>query len=819
MRQAVVEGSSTRFARPGLEKRTLVLGIALVSFGALVLELSLTRLFSVILFYHFAFLAISIALLGLGAGGVLAYLGRERLAHYSTRQLAASTSAANAVAIVAVLAIVLHVPVELELSGANFLRLTIIYLVSAVPFFLTGVLFSAVFARENRRIPLLYAADLMGGALASLAVVPLLNHLGAPNTVFFAGLAMAIAACVWSAGDRLHKLTLMIAAALVILIGANYFRSFVDVVYAKGVRLTSVANVEFVRWNALSRVEVDLKRDGSRWIVIDADANSALMNVDPHALQGEWERNLMSAPAAIVNLLRPHGAYAIIGPGGGVDMLRAVASGSSRVVGIEINPIIVNDIMRDKYADYTYHLYELPNVRIVVGDGRSFIRATDRHFDVIEMTLVDTWASTAAGAFALSENYLYTVQAFEEYFRHLRPGGLVAVTRWEFKQPREALRVVSVAMEALHRLGVANPAQNFMVLSDGPLNEDGRPVTVLAKKTPFTPKEEETVEAAVKVHENLVPLYLPSRQPDNPFSRLIARDDPYAFAQSYSYNVAPVTDDAPFLFFTLKARQVLKEAATLHRGIDWKVNLGVVILGLVLLISAVAVLAFLVLPLFTVGPPAHTPAVTLGYFVAIGLGYMLVEITFVQRLVLFLGHPTYAITVVIFLLLLSSSVGSWVSRRWMNRFAQVRLALAVIVVGLFVNVALLPHVLTSLIGIPFFLKLVVAGAILVPLGILMGMPFPTGLRALTFWRGVRKGTTVLDGQSQGIKDDNAVEWAWAMNAGSSVLGSVLAIVIAVHLGLGTTLACGAAAYLAALGLTWVFRFDALDTSFAETTLE
>ncbi len=175
-------------------------------------------------------------------------------------------------------------------------------------------------------------------------------------------------------------------------------------------------------------------------------------------------------------MLRPHGDYAIIGPGGGVDVLRAVANGSPNVTGIEINPIIANDIMRDRFADYTYHLYQIPEVHLHVSDGRSFVRNSQDQYDVVQMTLVDTWASTAAGAFALSENNLYTVEAFREYFEHLKPDGMIAITRWEFAKPREALRVVSQAMEALRQIGVKDSTQNFIVVSDGAPDTDGRPV-------------------------------------------------------------------------------------------------------------------------------------------------------------------------------------------------------------------------------------------------------------------------------------------------------------------------------------------------------
>jgi hypothetical protein len=798
-------------------------GVALASFAALLLELALTRLFSVILFYHFAFLAISLALLGLGAGGVFAYLGGGWLGRYHTRTLGAGCCLANAVATLAALETVLHIPVSLDLSGVNFLKLTLIYLGSAVPFFFTGLLLSTVFAREARHIPMLYGADLAGGALACLAIVPLLDLLGGPNAVLFAGVATALASAVWALSTKGRNLAWAVAGGLILLVAANRIWDLVDVVYAKGVRLDSIAKVEFVSWNAISRIEVDRKADQSKWVVIDADANTALVSVDLNAghwaWQGEWKRGLMSAPPSIANILRPRGDYAIIGPGGGVDVVRAIANGSPNVTGIEINSIIADTVMRRLYAGYTFGLYNLPQVHIVVSDGRSFIRSSQHRFDVIEMTLVDTWASTAAGAFALSESNLYTTEAFEEYFRHLRDDGLVAVTRWEFARPREALRVVSVALEALQRLGVQDTAHNFMVVSDGPLDEDGRAVIVLAKKSAFTGEEERQVQSHLDQNPNLKAVYMPSAPGHNPFARLIASRDPAAFARTYAYNVAPVTDDAPFFFFTLRTGQVLKSAALAHRGMDWKVSLGVVVLAMVLLISVAAVLALLVLPLALGARPRPGTLPRLIYFVAIGLGYILVEITFVQRFVLFLGHPTYAITVVIFLLLLASGAGSLTSRRWQAQKWSLQLPLAVIVVALSVYTFALPSLLAAGVGLPFAVKLLVSAAILIPLGLVMGMPFPTGLRALA--QAASTATERHDGRSlpdqvslqatppESGSGDSAVEWAWALNAASSVLGSVGAILIAVNFGLRITLASSVVAYLAAWALAGTWRPIAL----------
>ncbi|MGZ4820304.1 MAG: hypothetical protein ACXVZM_01780 [Terriglobales bacterium] len=772
---------------PDPEWRLQLAGVLVMSFSSLLLELGLTRLFSVVLFYHFAFLAISIALLGLGAGGVFAYLGKNSLARWDTRRLGARAASANAVLLVLILELVLHTRVSLEVTSGNFVRLTMLYLASALPFFFTGLFFSLLFARQTGSITRLYAADLGGGALACLAVVPLLNVVGGPNTVIAAAVASAGAAAIWASTRWSRRVALVLCVLLAALIGANYSGKIIDIVYAKGVRRDQPW-VKFARWNAISRVEVD-DQNGAQVIVIDADASTYIMNTDPHDWRPDYKKNLMSASPSITNVLRPRGDYAIIGPGGGVDVLRALANGSPSVTGIEINPIIANDIMRGRWADWSFHLYERPEVHLHVGDGRSWVRNTKQSFDVLQMTLVDTWASTAAGAFALSENNLYTVEAFREYFDHLKPDGIIAITRWEFEKPHEALRVESVGMEALRREGVPDRQlpKHFIVVSDGSLDVSGRAVAVLAKKTPFSAAEEDAVLGHVRDNPNLVLIYSPTSKAPlpagaAPFRDLLQAGDPYAFSKTYEFNVAPVTDQSPFFFYTLKPRQLLRSAP--DRNMGWKMNIGVLVLGVVLVVAAASVLAFLILPLLLAGPTGRPHGGTkLVYFIAIGLGYILAEIAFIQRFVLFLGHPTYALTVVIFLMLLASGAGSLLSRRWLADPQQVRTALLLVIVLLLGYVWVLPPLLRTLVGLPFIAKLLVSAVLLVPLGVAMGMPFPSGLRALA---------------GAAPNDDNSIEWAWALNAASSVLGSVAAMVVAIQYGLNWTLACGALAYVTAL---------------------
>ncbi len=760
----------------------LWLGIATASFAALLLELALTRLYSVVLFYHFAFLAISSALLGLGAGGVVAHLWRERLATWDTRRLASLLCAINAVAIVGMLEVVLHARVSLQFARGNVMHLAALYFASAVPFVLTGALFSSVFARSGAAVTSLYAADLLGGALACIALVPLLNVVGAPNVVLGAAVAMAVASVAWSVAGRGRTASLLLTAILLALVVVNRDGRLIDVVYVKGAPVNTDA-IEFSRWNAISHVAVE--RSGSeKSVVIDADASTLIVHDDPD----RWRETpafarFMAEPPAVANALRPRGDFAIIGPGGGVDVLRAVGNGSPRVTGIEINPLIATTIMREQYATYSAQLYHRPEVSIVVGDGRSVVRNSSDRYDVLQMTLVDTWASTAAGAFALSENNLYTVEAFREYFSRLKPDGFVAVTRWEFAQPREALRVVSVAMAALHADGVADVRRHFVVVAAHDLDAGGTPVVVLARKSAFTDHDLQLVRAHLATYPALRPIYLPDAPTNEVFRQLIESNDPAAFGRAYTFDVTPVTDDRPFFFFTLHPRQILNETL-FGRSADWKVNLGVVVLGVVLALSILAVLLFLVLPLLLRrgGPPIEHG--TLAYFVAVGAGFMVVEIAFIQRFVLFLGHPTYALTVVVFVLLLSCGLGSAISRRWTSGPRSLQRVLVAIALLVMVYAIGLPHLLAVAGALPIEARIALTALLLIPLGIVMGMPFPTGMRLLSAGAASDTGTAT-------------VQWAWAMNAGASVMGSVLAIVIAINFGMTVALLSGSAMYLGA----------------------
>ena len=595
-----------------------------------------------------------------------------------------------------------------------------------------------------------------------------------------AALAMALAAGIWAVTKVQRKISLGLVLLLIALVVANHSQRAIDVVYAKGSPINQ-STIEFARWNAISRVGVHNWARWGKWANIDADAATLIVSVGPKDPEAPLYVKKWAASSAIPNLLRPTGDYAIIGPGGGIDVLAAVAGGSPNVTGIEINPLIANSIGRGRYSDYNHHLYQLPQVHVHVSDGRSWIRASQEKYDVIQMTLVDTWASTSAGAFALSENNLYTVEAFREYFDHLKPDGFLAITRWDFSKPREALRVVSQDIEVLRRLGIEDVRKHFIVVANGRLGEGGSQVTVLAKKTPFTLAEERTVLERVQSTPALYPLYTPNiyGQPEaslscgapvpigtdgncieqdlahlaetrilasetrEPFQRLITlpsrgvansmgtspRDK---FIRDYPFEIAPVTDNAPFFFFTFKTRSVLGVLLTTggKPSIDWKNNLGLVILGIMLIVSIVAVIGFLIVPL-ALCEATHKPPITpLLYFVAIGMGFILAEIALIQRFVLFLGHPHLRHDCSCILMLLSGGVGSFTSKYWLKKTLKVRAVLGTIVAMVILYAFLLQTVLTTFVALPFSYKVGLSAALLVPLGFLMGMPFPTGLREL-----------------------------------------------------------------------------------------
>jgi SAM-dependent methyltransferase len=751
--------------------------------ATLILELALTRIFSVVFYYHFAFLAISIALFGLGAGGVLSY--RVRANGRPLFAVLGAVSLGNALVVAASLWLILRLAGE-QFSGVRgFVSLGVVYLSAALPFVGSGAVLSLVIAETVERVDRVYFYDLAGGAVGCLLFIPFLNLTGGPGAVLSAAVLFAAASAVWFglAGSVARRAVCVgLALVLVGLILYNKSTRVIDVTAAKGSLLSDEI---FVAWNSFSRIAVKKNADGSGLTVaIDADATTAIPAFDlDHPAAGDSAALKRHGPG-FPYLIRPGAKALVLGAGGGWDVACAIAGGSRDVTGVEINPIIADTVMRKRFRKESRDLYFRPEVRIFVEDGRSFVRRTSERYQVIQATLVDTWASTAAGAFALSENNLYTVEAFSDYFRRLEPGGILAFTRWGFDPPRESLRVLALAREALGAAGRNDFARHVIVAREKVerRKSPGATDTVIVSRDPL---DGATVERAVREADagGFDLLYWPGCRRENDFAAFVEARDPGAFYRSYRFDIRPVSDDRPFFFYTVQLREIWRFlSATSHDAADYQVNLAVPTLFSLLLVSVVATLVILAAPpLFHGGHVRPAPGLSkfLVYFACLGAGYILVQASLVQRLVLLLGHPTYALTVVLFTMMLASGLGSYFSRRLTGAWRHAAAASAAVAL----LVALLAAVIQPAMGAaatwPLGLRLGLAVALVGPAAFFMGIPFPSGVGRLARLH------------------PEAVRWAWSVNAAASVLGSSVSIVLALYAGLRSTLLAGALLYVLA----------------------
>jgi hypothetical protein len=783
--------------------RTL-LGVALISGSLLMTELSLTRIFSVTMYYHFAFMAISIALFGLSASGVYAFLMRDRWRDVPTDRLLATHAFAFTLGTVVALFVLVRLRVGLSYTPSNIALMSAVYVLSAVPFFAGGATISIAIARLSANINAVYAVDLLGAGVGCLLLMPALNVLGAPGAIV-AGAVLGSVAGMMLGGQAIPVPWLRaMFGVIAIVIGTAVMGGF-DVSTTKGHENHPVL---FSKWNSFSRIGVYEQPYGA-WSLSDKYTgplpDSRLMDIDSAAgtqilkfggdlkdvsyLQYELTAlgyRLYGAPG--VTPTTPFNAL-VIGTGGGRDLLSALVFGAARVDGVEINPIIVNDVMRERFREYSGGIYNRPNVHVTVEDGRSYVRRSSAKYEIIQASLVDTWAATAAGAYALSENSLYTVEAFDDYLDHLTDTGVLSISRWVF----DGLRLISLAQEAGARRGW-DPADRLAIV------QHDKVATFLLKKTPFTQEERKTLlDAAASL--GFAVLYMPGTTTpsfgDNrdDYARLMLAPDRHAFYAQYPLDVTPTTDDRPFFFHTTKLRNHSFVAPVLRLfgvHVERPVNPGAWATGgltalLVLLaISSCLIVLFILAPLALTSRGALGPGWlrSLAYFACLGGAFMLIEVALLQRFVLLLGHPVYSLTVTLFSLLLGTGLGSVLSRRIGDthvRRAAIGACGAVVVVAL-LWASVLPAIVQAAIAWPLTLRLALAIALMTPAGMLMGIPLPAGVRLLA------------------ASQPQLVAWAWGMNGALSVLGAILAVFIAMNWGFSVTLLCGAVVYAIAAGL-------------------
>ena len=773
---------------------SLVFGIAATSASLLVTELALTRIFSVTMFYHFAFLAISIALFGLSASGVTVYVLRRPLSAVDTRSLLCGGALLHSLATLVALGVVVHLHIGLTVSRDDALAMLGIYLFAALPFFAGGAVLSVAFSRLTEQINTLYAADLVGAALGCLAVVPLLDRLGATGAVLTAaGLAAAASIALAPAARRVRMRDVAVLSMTLAVIAQAAGLPLFEVGGTKGHEYDRTL---FSKWNSFSRVGVYDRahadwslsprytgpRPASLVMDIDSSASTPILKGTGNPADAAYLRYELTAIAySLVG--KPQGFTAlVIGSGGGRDILSALVFGARHVDGVEINPIIARDVMQDRFRDYSGNLYGNSSVSIHIEDGRSFVRRSTARFDVIQASLVDTWAATAAGAYTLTENSLYTVEAFRDYLDHLTPDGVLTVTRWL----AGGLRLVSLAQAACAQRGI-DCARHIALVSDRNV------VTFILKRSPFSAEEARSLKRrAEELGFDL--LYAPGatstpigQEPPElrkagmrgagDYRDLVLSTDPARFIAEYPFDISPTTDDRPFFF----------SSARLHNQWQAVFRHGPLGSGLSALLFLLGLSGGLVL-LFVVGPlllahrrPGAGWSAWLAYFAALGGGFMLLEVALLQRFVLLLGHPVYSLTVTLFSLLLGTGLGSLIGRRIsIERVKALTLVALLAVAAASLLASFTVEALVELaIPWPLPVRACVAAAMLVPLGAILGMCLPGGMRLLHRVR------------------PEIVAWAWGMNGALSVLGATLAIFVAMSWGYAITLQAAAAIYLAA----------------------
>jgi hypothetical protein len=772
--------------------------IFVVSLAALLLEISYTRVVSFKLFYYYTYLVIGLALLGIGVGGVLVVVS-SRLRRASTEQILVHGLLGGAVSVAVGYLVVALTPVSTLLiweygsgdSAINVAALALVCLALFASFISVGVMIATILGRGGEAIGSLYFADLLGGGLACLMAVRLLDSIGAPGAIFLAGAALA-ATGTWVAARtrrRLLPVGLVLTALMAVGVVAPTLLPTPDVDDFKQ-QPTNTAHEE---WNAVFRIDAGFFID--RLLLFhDGLAGSAIYEWDGDVGSlGRFDTDLRSLPFAVED--EPPERALIVGAAGGHEVLASLHFGVDEIDAVELNPV-THSLVQDKFADYAGHLAERPGVDWIQGDGRSYLSRTDREFDLIWYPAPDSYAATnaaTAGAFVLSESYLYTSEAVGESLDHLGDDGILAAQFGEqnfARKPNRTARYVSTVRHALAERGIEDPSQHVVLITSPYEGDVFRNATILVKSTPFEPDEIERLTAQLGEVAGSMLEYRPGTATDtNPISTILTLPDDQldAWYDGHPYDVRPITDDRPFFWHFTRYGDVVRDFGEPIDRVDFEDTTGERVLLLLLAFAVLFAGVFLLLPFFAVrGVWTTLPAKTrsASYFAALGFGFMLFEITLIQRLTLFLGYPTYSLTVTLASILVFTGVGAALSPRTTRRPERALPVLGIAITGLaaFYLVGL-PALTDALLDLSLPGRVLVTFLVLAPLGVCLGTFMPLGL------------TTVA---SLTDHPTEYVAWGWAVNGFASVVGAVLTTLLAMTFGFDTVLVLGLAVYLVAL---------------------
>lgn len=773
--------------------RWLAPGLCLATFSTLLVEILDARLLSVLTWYHLSFFAVSLAMLGMAAGAVFVFVRPTAFAPDRAPDALARIAWWLAIAIPASHLLTLSMPFLplTRVTPMEVLSVTWSTIVLAVPFVLSGIVVTTALTRCGGVIGRLYAFDLVGAAAACALVVPLLERTNVSSAMLLAGAAAALAAWCFARGaGRAGAWPLAFGALLTIVAVVNTSgHELFQVIYPKNRQLwlTNALN-DVTRWNSHSYVLVQRPGDEpafmwgpgvgaerfrgrTAWLAIDGEAGTPITqwNGDPDAL--EWvSYDVTALPYAL-----RRGDVAVVGVGGGRDILSALWGRSRSVTGIDVNRIMI-DLLTGTHRDFA-RIADRPEVTLVHDDGRAYLTRTSQRFDIIQMSLVDTWAATGAGAFTLSENGLYTLDAWRVFLSRLAPGGILSVSRWfDPANVSETSRLVALGTAALIDRGVVTPATHLLLVSRGQV------ATLMVSSAPFTDEDARRLTAVADARGFAV-VQAPWHTGTGLVGRIAASTTRDALDRAVAdpfLDYTPPTDRRPYYFNMLKPRAVIAGADLGPSG-SLNGNLRATLMLLTLLgVSTALVLAIVVWPLVQIGRPpmaAGRFAWSMTYFAAIGFGYMLIQIGLLQRFAVYIGHPTYTLAIVLFAMLLFTGAGSLLSDRLSVHGRLARTIPVAVALALLATALVLPMVLARTVTAGLGVRTLAVLVFTAPLSLLLGCCFPVGVRLLA-------GAPAV------------VAWAWGINGAFGVLASIAGVAISMWIEIDANFWAAAALYAA-----------------------
>ncbi len=779
-------------ASPQQTNRSFLIGLFLITSSTLLLEILNTRLLSVVTWYHLSFFAVSMAMFGMAAGALWVYLQPNRFTIEKAYRSLFVYSIAFAVSAVLCHLIVINVSLSI-LDGWNLLsvfKMALITLSVAIPFWFSGVVITVALTQVPGRSGLIYAVDLIGAALGSLFCLALLSFLDITSATFIAAAVGFLAVFFFQAASspQGHSLS-WIGAALAICVVAivnsqsiNGFRVF----YPKGNEIVYTEDtIESWTIHGQTLLFPDIEAGPFFWgpgegapvipgmrsqaLVIDGEAGTAVTQWNGDQQSLDWPRfDVTSLPYH----LRPESNVAVIGVGGGRDILTALWGKSTKVTGIEINGAVLN-LLENRRRDFV-NLANQPQVSFVHDEARSYLTRAGETFDVIQMSLIDTWAATGAGAFTLSENGLYTVEGWQVFLNQLAPDGLLSVSRWySVDALSETNRLLSLATMSLLTRGVDSPGDHMALVARNTV------ATLLVSPSPMQESDIDKLETVAEEYGFSI-LHSPRVTSDNPLIRSVLAStnaEQLRSATAHEFlDFSPPTDARPYFF------NILKPVALLN-GQDELEGLGIVAGGnllatytlmLLCALASLGVVMVIGVPLLFSGKPALPKGVFpsgLLYFGCIGTGFMMVQIPLIQRFSVYLGHPVYAVSVLLFSMIIAAGIGSFLSdrvsvdrsSRWTHLLPATIVSLLLVIY--FISGSIIDSTISQSLLIRCLIVVVLVGVAAVP----MGMCFPLGLRLFRQY------------------SDSSLPWMWGVNGATGVLASVFAVAISMWSGINTSL--------------------------------